>query len=92
MDVHLLESCKLVYKLRHGQCPVSIRNLFRFVKHGHDTRGGSLSNVKHTSHLVNQSFLSKPFMAWNDVPSCIQHELNVKKFSKLYKKKLILKY
>ena len=78
-DYLAIENVKLMYKVKNNICPMPVRNLYNYSGHDYRTRSKDMIMDNHKLTLVNKSFLCKPLIEWQSLPS-------LKGFSKCIKK------
>ena len=81
-DQLFVENCKLMHKLVDKILPTPIINLFEQNTGHYQTRSAHVAVVKHTSLMVNKSFLCKPIVQWQRVKSDLKNMTRTQSFAR----------
>ena len=92
ITLHYVENCKLMHKLKHGNIPVPVSNLYQKIVR--QTRGIQFTAAKHRHNKFDKSFRCKPITDWQYLPDLIRDKQNchLKSFTTTLKSYLLKKY
>ena len=88
-----LDCLQLMYKVNSACVPLPISNMFRKLKHSYNTRNSkNAQNIKHTTSIVNRSFLNKAPILWQHCNAALKNKASLASFKSGVKKYCFEKY
>ena len=87
-----LECIKFMYQINSNQVPTPVVNAFCYPSHSYMTCHKGPQNIRHTLTLVNQSYLNRAPMLWQNCNSCLKSKTSVFSLKKVVKESYLKKY
>ena len=91
-DQYHFDCLILMYRINEGTVPAPIVNMFRKSTHMHGTRNSNVHNVRHSSAIVNKSFLNRAPIMWQNCKIEYKMKTSVFSFKSVIRKQFIDKY
>ena len=91
-DQVAIELVKLAQRVINKQCSLAIQNLFSNYQNSYNTRNCNIAVPKHSSSIVNKTFLCKSVNEWMKLDSETKKVTNVKTFAKRHKRIILERY